>query len=204
MAGHSGRLDREPVRPEENYLATLEDENREMIGVEKKVEKMHGDKEKITAAAEKENDLSQERATGSAEEEGEEGREPVRARAPPQVSKDEREVHELTHTPYRSWCRHCVRARGRNMPHHSMELVHRPARVPKITMDYFFMSKADEQANENPVIVMVDEDTGEKYARAVGHKGIGQQKEMDWLIKDMSLELKAWGHSGGEGGHIIL
>ena len=53
------------------------------------------------------------------------------------------------------------------------------------------MSKADEQANANPVIVMVDEDTGEKYARAVGHKGIGQQREMDWLIKDMSLELKA-------------
>ena len=66
-----------------------------MIGVEKKVEKMFGDKEKITAAVAKEDDLSQERATGSAEEEGEEGREPVRVRAPPQVSRDEREVHEL-------------------------------------------------------------------------------------------------------------
>ena len=53
MAGHSGRLDRELVRPEGKYLATIEDENREMIGVEKKVEKMYGDKEKITAAAEK-------------------------------------------------------------------------------------------------------------------------------------------------------
>ena len=66
------------------------------------------------------------------------------------------------------------------------------------------MSKADEEANANPVVVVVDEDTGEKYARAVGHKGIGHQREMDWLIKDMSLELKAWGHPGGEGGHIIL
>ena len=27
---------------------------------------------------------------------------------------------------------------------------------------------------------------------------------MDWLIKDMAEELKAWGHAGGEKGHIIL
>ena len=64
-----------------------------MIGAEKKVKKTYGDKEKITAAAVKENDLGQEMAAGSAEEEGEEGREPVRVRTPPQVSRDEREVH---------------------------------------------------------------------------------------------------------------
>ena len=27
---------------------------------------------------------------------------------------------------------------------------------------------------------------------------------MGWLIKDMHEELAAWGHSGGEKGHIIL
>ena len=46
--------------------------------------------------------------------------------------------------------------------------------------------------------------TSEKYARAVGRKGIGQENEMDWLVKDMSLELKAWGHAGGTGSSIIL
>ena len=57
--------------------------------------------------------LSAERATGPEEEqeqgedEGEEGREPVRARTPRPVSKEEREAHEVTHTPYRAWCRHC-------------------------------------------------------------------------------------------------
>ena len=71
-------------------------------------------------------------------------------------------------------------------------------------MDYFFMSRMDEKAHKNPLIVMVDEATGEKYARAVGQKGLGASNEMDWLIKDMSDELKAWGHPGGEAGHIIL
>ena len=32
-------------------------------------------------------------------------------------TKQEREEHEATPCPYRSWCRHCVRGRGRNMPH---------------------------------------------------------------------------------------
>ena len=49
------------------------------------------------------------------------------------------------------------------------------AEVPHVSMDYFFMSKSDENAKENPVLVMVDEETGEKYARAVGRKGVGER-----------------------------
>ena len=51
------------------------------------------------------------------EEEGEEGREAVAMPSPMAPSRKEREQHELTHTPYRSWCPHCVRARGRNRAH---------------------------------------------------------------------------------------
>ena len=50
-------------------------------------------------------------------EEGEEGRAPKKIPAPVYVSKTEREEHELTHTPYRSWCDCCVRSRGRNTQH---------------------------------------------------------------------------------------
>ena len=66
------------------------------------------------------------------------------------------------------------------------------------------MSQADEKADKNPLIVMVDESTGEKYARAVGKKGIGEENEMEWLVKDMSEEMKSWGHQDGDGGHIVL
>ena len=71
-------------------------------------------------------------------------------------------------------------------------------------MDYFFMSKQDEKASKNPLIVLVDEGTGEKYARATGQKGLGQDGEMDWLVKDISHELRSWGHMGGSGGELIL
>ena len=32
-------------------------------------------------------------------------------------SKAEREMHELTHVPFTSWCEHCVRGRGEGVRH---------------------------------------------------------------------------------------
>ena len=138
-----------------------------------------------------------------AEEEGEEGRTSRGMRDVIEVSKEEREDHERTHTPYRPWCRYCVQGRGR-ADHHRKAKEKGISEVPRISMDCFFMSKEDEKAHENPLIVMIDEETGEKYARAVGQKGIGTNQEMDWLIKDLREELKAWGHTGGQEGKLIL
>ena len=59
----------------------------------------------------------EEKAEDGGEEEGEEGREVVAAPAPRIMSRLEREQHELTHIPYRTWCPHCVRMRGRNTAH---------------------------------------------------------------------------------------
>ena len=49
---------------------------------------------------------------------------------------------------------------------------------------------------------MVNEKTGERYARIVARKGVGP--EIDWVIKDMAEELKIWGHPGGPQDKLIL
>ena len=123
--------------------------------------------------------------------EAEESREPATLRAPHRASREEREKHELTHTPYRAWCPYCVRARGRNSPHRTRSEELKRGGVPRISLDYFFVSRADEAASANPVLVMLDEGTGERYARAVGKKGLGSDGEMDWLVKDAAEELRA-------------
>ena len=82
----------------------------------------------------------------SVEIEGEEGRAAVGIRAPQKVTNAEREEHERTPTPYRAWCPYCVKGRGRNTPHRlnkgddDEEL-----KVPRVSMDYFFMSQKDEK-----------------------------------------------------------
>ena len=69
-------------------------------------------------------------------------------------------------------------------------------------MEYFPMSKADEKASVNPLIVMPDEESGSMYARVVGQKELGNGQEMSWLVEDMCVQWRAWGHPGGvvEGG----
>ena len=59
-------------------------------------------------------------------------------------------------------------------------------------------------ASERPMMVMVDEATGNKYMRAVDHKGLGPDGDNSWLVKDMHQELKAWGHPGGAQNELII
>ena len=46
-------------------------------------------------------------------------------------------------------------------------------------------------ASENPMMVMVDEATGNKYMRVVDHKGLQGEGDNSWLVKDMHQELKS-------------
>ena len=54
------------------------------------------------------------------------------------------------------------------------------------------------------MMVMVDEQTGNKYMRAVNQKGLGPDGDASWLVKDMHQELKSWGHPGGGQNALIL
>ena len=54
----------------------------------------------------------------------------------------------------------------------------------------------DVKDDVNPAIVMLDEETGNKYFRIVDQKGLGTNGEMKRLILDMHEELKAWGRPG--------
>ena len=51
-------------------------------------------------------------------DEGEAGRRFVKKlQDPKKPSAEEVEEHEKTHLPYRSWCKACVKGRGKAMPH---------------------------------------------------------------------------------------
>jgi hypothetical protein len=100
---------------------------------------------------------------------------------PKAPAKQEREEHEALHMPNRSWCRHCVRGRARDSPHKKADEGEdkQEGKVPIISMDYFFMGQNDEKASDSPIIVMLDEENGNRYARAVGQKGLGENRERE-------------------------
>jgi hypothetical protein len=143
------------------------------------------------------------------EESEEQARTPKTRRSPKAPTKAEREAHDATHLPYRAWCHHCVRGRGAKKPHRRQttdDKENEDMKVPRILMNYHFMSTKDEQNGKNPVLNMKDESTGNRYMRAVGKKGVGitDGNDMEWLIKDLSEELKSWGHPGGVNGNIVM
>ena len=73
--------------------------------------------------------------------------------------------------PYRSWCAHCVRGRGRNDPHRS-----RGARDhPHLSIDYGFLkaNNPDDPADQvsNPILIGAEAKYGLTLAMAVPWEG---------------------------------
>ena len=66
----------------------------------------------------------------------------VREHDPRQPSQQEKEEHQMTHLPFRSWCRHCIMGRGREEDcRKSME---EERQVPEVHLDYMFMGDEKE------------------------------------------------------------
>ena len=75
-----------------------------------------GGAERKRARAEGEQ-LSEESARGEGAEESEEAREVHAPKIPDTPSRAQVLQHRLTHRPFRSWCPHCVRGKGRADQH---------------------------------------------------------------------------------------
>ena len=83
------------------------------------------------------------------DENGGEARELTKLHNPSMPSRAERENHNLTHLPFRSWCDHCVRGRGEGAPHFragESEGGH------ELHMDFCFMG---EQADQRKMTILV-------------------------------------------------
>ena len=70
---------------------------------------------------------------------------------PLKQSEEEVEEHSHTHLPHRSWCRHCVRGRGKEMPHRKLE---HEAGMPEVHAYLCCLGDEADPANTAPVFVM--------------------------------------------------
>ena len=64
----------------------------------------------------------------------EEGREMRIIKDPGEPTEREIEEHELTHVPFRAWCKACVRGKAQNDPHyHKQDAERESSKVPVIS-----------------------------------------------------------------------
>lgn len=83
--------------------------------------------------------------------------------APEEPSEQEREPHEMTHLPYQAWCPHCVAGKAPNEAHRKQATEEskmiEPGEVPRIGIDFWFMSDEEDEKGQNPFIILVDKQT---------------------------------------------
>ena len=84
---------------------------------------------------------------------------------PNEPTEQQRATHNLTHLPYRSWCEHCVKAKGRE--NHSKR---QTDRQPVIQVDYCFVNTGPD-VGQRTILTAVDVQTGLSTAVVVPNKG---------------------------------
>ena len=89
----------------------------------------------------------------------------------------------ISHMPYRSWCVHCVRGRGRAKPHHRLaaDEDEKSRRRSRIHMDYFYLSKKEEEAL--PLLAILDEKTQRVFSLSMPCKGVRHQYNVAVVVK---------------------
>ena len=86
------------------------------------------------------------------------------------TEEEERKEHEMTHLPFRSWCRHCVRGRGKEMPHRSSS---EETIGPEMSFDFFFLGDED-GSKSMPVLMAIERATRMKMCTPVPSKSTGE------------------------------
>ena len=114
-------------------------------------------------------------------------RKPLKMMDPKLPSQAEVDEHYLTHLPFRSWCKHCVRGRGRAADHRTQE---RDDGLPEFHVDYCFLSSA---ASPEKYTVMVAREKFSKMTMAtlVPMKGASQEfpvRRLLSFIKELGSE----------------
>ena len=94
----------------------------------------------------------------------------IKMNDPKMPSKLEKEEHEKTHLPYRSWCRHCVRGRGKELPH---KKTHSESSGVEMSFDFFFLGDED-GAKPMTTLMAIERTTKMKMATPVPSKSTGE------------------------------
>ena len=75
---------------------------------------------------------------------------------PMEPTAQERQLHNLTHLPYRTWCQECVTAKGKLEKH-----MRQPTKQPVIQMDFGFLGlEGDPTDRKLKLVTAVDITSG--------------------------------------------
>ena len=105
-------------------------------------------------------------------------------RSPTLPSSEDVDKHDATHYPYRSWCKICVEAMGREDPHwRRHEKTDNETGLPTISMDYEMLEE------KITTLVVKDNESGSTLCFDCVVKGPTDT----WVVKQLVGEIEHWG-----------
>ena len=113
-----------------------------------------------------------------------EARKPKMRRSPEEPTRQEREEHELTHLPFRSWCPCCIAGKARQWAHKRRANEKEEGdETPEMHLDYWFMR---EEGKEGSITIInhVEKMTKMHGAHVVKSKGT-ENDTAEKIIKDI-------------------
>ena len=114
-------------------------------------------------------------------------RRPVRLQDPAKPSAEEISERTMTHLPFRSWCCHSVRGKGRSMDHRKV----RDGRgLPEIHVDYCFMGTSEEDGVRT-IVVAKHAESRAVTSSIVPVKGAAHEfpaKRIKAFVRELGLE----------------
>ena len=101
-------------------------------------------------------------------------------RVPYQPSIEERRRHEVTHWPYRSWCKDCVAGKAKASPHFKQNKNKvEEQELPTVCFDYMFLD------GKTPILVYKEKKSKMIFAHVVEQKGVGDGRLIERIVKNI-------------------
>ena len=126
-----------------------------------------------------------------------------RLKSPDTPTASEREIHNLTHWPFRSWCDACVKGRATGQQHKSMVGEYAESQLARVLMDYGFLDEEEtvtetehgkdtESKSSMTVLVMMETMCKSLWAYAIEGKGA---VSVDWVAQQVVEDIETVGLS---------
>ena len=113
--------------------------------------------------------------------------------APPQPTPEMVASHNVSHIPFRSWCAHCVRGRGKSFYHRKVSHEADDPSRPVVSLDYGFFGAPEEipadsvGGSKMPVLVVRDRFTKGIFTHLVPSKGTEHFYPEAALLRDVKF-----------------
>jgi hypothetical protein len=106
------------------------------------------------------------------------------ARDPGDPTPGEREHHNATHIPYRSWCPICVKGKGKEESHRTQKIGDASCK-PHMCFDYKSFGQEGDYDDKATALVIKDEITKMKFAHICEKKGATDKWVIEQIIDDI-------------------